>query len=118
MDKFFFQSWSCSQDELQRLILISRTARSLIRLQQELEIASIVPIDQDFISSAKDSWLSGRDLTDALAESNWTEDILVHHLHLPNALTRFSSQRFSPGLEDSFLSTQGSRDQIVYSHPF
>ena len=46
---------------------------------------------------------------------NWAESDLDLHLHLPDALQRFASARFSPGLEEDFLSAKGRHDQIMYS---
>ena len=81
----------------------------------EEEIASAVPIDHSRLEEEKDAWLGGRNLKDALRDVQWSESDLDLHLHLPDALYRFSSQRFGPALEEIFLSSQRDRDVIVYS---
>lgn len=110
-----FHSWSCSHDLFFQLVSRSQLLPSLIRRQQEEYISSLVPVNSDLLSKKRQEWLSGRELSEALSSVQWTESDLDLHLHLPDALQRFAQQRFGPGLEETFLSSKGSRDLIIYS---
>ena len=96
------------------LIRRGRFWQQLIRRDEE-SIADIVPIDFEHLAQKKADFIGDRSLTDVLQEMNWAESDLDLHLHLPDALQRFASARFSPGLEEDFLSAGGSHDQIMYS---
>ena len=97
------------------LIRRGRFWQQLIRRDEEESIADIVPIDFEHLAQKKADFIGDRSLTDVLQEMNWAESELDLHLHLPDALQRFASARFSPGLEEDFLSASGSHDQIMYS---
>ena len=59
--------------------------------------------------------MADQSLDQVLEARGWTEVDLDIHLQLPEALRRFSRQRFGPGLEDAFLASRGGRDQVIYS---
>ena len=115
MDDFRCEAWHIPVDELLTLVRRSEVTRSLVRLQVEESIADLVPADQKLLQEARQRWLGNKDLKNALEERCWSEEDLTLHLHRPLALQRFAEQRFGPGLEETFLGTQGGRDQIVYS---
>jgi len=115
MDDFRFEAWQIAVEDLLMLVRRSNVVRSLLRLQLEESIADLVPIDQDQLQEARQRWLGDGDLQAALQNRCWSESDLTLHLHRPVALQRFAEQRFGPGLEESFLGTQGGRDQIIYS---
>lgn len=115
MNDFRCEAWQISVENLLTLVRRSGVLRSLVRLQVEESIADLVPADQKLLQVARQSWLGDRDLKSALEDRSWSEEDLTSHLHRPLALQRFAEQRFGPGLEESFLGTQGGRDQIVYS---
>ena len=88
---------------------------SLLRRQEEESIARIVPYDSELIAQKKQDFIGERSLVDVLEELHWNEEDLDLHLHLPDALTKFATSRFGPGLEEEFLSANGGHDQITYS---
>ena len=114
-DTFDFRSWSIDLSDLSSLLYRSSFLPSLVRLQQEELIANLVPFDYEQIEAAKSSWLDGKELATALSDSHLTLDELHLTLHKPSALMRYAHYRFGPGLEETYLSSQGSRDQVVYS---
>ena len=59
--------------------------------------------------------MADKTLAQVLEARGWSERDLDLHLQRPEALRRFSKQRFGPGLEDAFLSSRGGRDQVIYS---
>jgi len=115
MDDFRYESWQIPVKDLLMLVRRSSVSRSLLRLHVEESIAALVPLDEDQLQESRQRWLGDRDLQAALQSRSWSESDLTLHLHRQDALQRFAEQRFGPGLEESFLGTQGGRDQIVYS---
>ena len=87
----------------------------LVRRQQEELILENVPISAEWLEEQRQAFLGNEILSDLLAKRGWSESDLDTHLLLPEALRRFSKQRFGPGLEDTFLATQGGRDEVIYS---
>jgi len=87
----------------------------LLRRQQEEQIAALVPIESSWLQERQQDFLAGEPLEDVLQRRRWNEQDLHLHLLLPEALRRFSEQRFGPGLEELFLASQGGHDQIIYS---
>ena len=117
MDYFRYEAWQVESSMIFWSLYVDRELpRSLLRLQVEESIADLVPVDQKSLNDARQHWLGERSLEDLPFDSrSWSEADLTSHLHRPVALQRFAEQRFGPGLEESFLGTHGSRDQIVYS---
>ena len=109
-------AWTIENDDLQGLLRRQPAlSRQLIRRALEEQIAALVPVQAEPQDQRRQQWLAGRSLEAALKQERWTEADLELNLHLGDALERFAHQRFGPGLEESFLSSQGGRDQIVYS---
>ena len=79
------------------------------------KIQSIVPISDEFISSAISNYIGSNSLDDVLEENKCTKSELISRLTLPEALRLFSEYHFSPALEEDFLSSKGSHDQVIYS---
>ena len=67
------------------------------------------------LEKEREKWLQGRSLQVALESMKWSDEDLNLFLHIPYALKSFAQQQFGPGLEEDFLSSQGSKDRIVYS---
>lgn len=101
--------------ELESLITRSELWRLVFLHQQKEYIASLVPIDSEFLDLERDRFLAGEEIADVLAIRQWSVDDLNLHLHVPFALKKFSEFLFEPGLEDEFLSANGGHDQVVYS---
>ena len=87
----------------------------LVRRQQEELIVEQVPLPADWLQEQRHDFLGDQDLVEFLESRRWVESDLDLHLCRPEALRRFAKQRFGPGLEDSFLSSHGGRDQVIYS---
>ena len=88
---------------------------NLLRRHIEEQITSLVPIEDSWVEETRLAFLNGRSSDECLLEKGWTSDDLDIHLRRPEALRRFAHQRFAPGLEERFLSSKGSRDQVIYS---
>ena len=63
----------------------------------------------------RQAFLGDKSLSHVLETRGWSERDLDLHLQRPEALRRFAKQRFGPGLEDTFLASRGSRDEVIYS---
>ena len=87
----------------------------LLRRAEEEAIVAAVPLPSTWLEQQRQALLGESDAHDWLSAKGWQEPDLTVHLARPEALKRFARQRFGPGLEDSFLASQGSHDQIVYS---
>lgn len=106
---------SLSDEELRALVSRMELMPSIVRRQLEEEITNLVVLPPEWIEQAVLDYLSDQELDSCLASKGWTESDLHIHLARPEALRRFAAQRFGPGLEDRFLSTKGSRDEVIYS---
>ena len=104
-----------SDSEIAGLVMRLELLPQLIRRQQEELILEQVPIDDDWLDDRRQSFLGDQTLDEVLGSRCWSERDLDLHLQLPEALQRFAKQRFAPGLEDTFLSSHGDRDQVIYS---
>lgn len=87
----------------------------LLRRQQEEQIIASVGLSQAWIDTQRDAFLGDQDLHDLLSAKGWQIGDLELNLCRTEALNRFASQRFGPGLEEAFLGCQGSRDEVIYS---
>lgn len=88
---------------------------SLVKCYEEDRIVSLVDIESEWLENAKKDFLGDQCLEDVLASHHWSLDDLDSFLLRPEALMRFASYHFSPGLEETFLSSGGSHDQVIYS---
>lgn len=87
----------------------------LLRRAEEESIVAAVPLPPAWLEQQRRELLGDTASNEWLSAKGWQESDLNMHLARPEALKRFARQRFGPGLEDSFLASQGSHDQIVYS---
>ena len=101
--------------EISALVRRLELIPQLIRRQQEELILQQVPIPSAWILEKRQKFLGESSLEDLLAQRGWNESDLDLHLSRPEALRLFAKQRFGPGLEDTFLSSRGSRDQVIFS---
>lgn len=106
---------SLSDDELQALIRRMELTPSLVRRQLEEHIIGLVSLPQEWLDKAVIDIRGDQTLQSFLDQKGWSESDLLLHVARPEALRRFASQRFGPGLEDRFLSSKGGRDQVIYS---
>ena len=104
-----------SEPEVLNLVRRLQLEPTFIRRHLEEKIVELVPIEPSWLDDKKDAFLDGRSLEDFLDEREWDLADLDLHLLRPEALRRFAHQRFSPGLEERFLASKGSRDLIIYS---
>ena len=87
----------------------------LLRRHLEEQIVALVPLDDAWLEEKRSSFLNGLSQDDFLQQKAWTSADLDLHLRRPEALRRFAHQQFAPGLEERFLASKGSRDQVIYS---
>ena len=101
--------------EVPALVRRMELVPQLVRRQQEELIVQNVALPPEWLEEQRQAFLGDQSLGHVLQSRNWTESDLDLHLQRPEALRRFSKQRFGPGLEDTFLASSGSRDQVIYS---
>lgn len=104
-----------SDDELLALVRRTDLTSSLLRRHLEEEITRLVNLPTSFLEQALADFLGDQDQNSLLIQKGWTQPDLELHVLRPEALRRFASQRFGPGLEDRFLCFKGGRDQVIYS---
>jgi hypothetical protein len=87
----------------------------LLKRQQEEQIAAAVSLPNDWLEDKLKTFLGDQSIESVLESKGWSHEDLNLHLRLPEALHRFSKQRFGPGLEETFLESRGCRDEVIYS---
>lgn len=102
---------ACLLDLIRRMDLWPQ----LLRRQEEEQIIELVGLTSSWLLEQRQALVSDEDLPNWLASKGWSKEDLHLELARSEALNRFSRQRFGPGLEECFLASQGSHDQIVYS---
>ncbi len=88
---------------------------TLLKRLEEEEITKLVSLPEDWVEASIAALLDGTPHHQFLESRQWTEEDLWLHVCRPEALKRFSEQHFGPGLEEQFLKSRGSYDQIIYS---
>ena len=106
-----FGQQECLLDLIRRMELWPQ----LLRRQEEEAIVHLVGLPSNWLTEQRQALVSDDGLAEWLATKGWSAADLDLHLARPEALKRFAKQRFGPGLEERFLASQGSHDQIVYS---
>ena len=106
-----FGQQECLLDLIRRMELWPQ----LLRRQEEEAIVHLVGLPSSWLTEQRQALVSDDGLAEWLATKGWSASDLDLHLARPEALKRFAKQRFGPGLEERFLASQGSHDQIVYS---
>ena len=104
-----------SDSDVLSLVRRMELETKLLRRHLEEEIIALVPLEDSWLEECRSSFLNGRSQDDFLQQKGWNSTDLDLHLRRPEALRRFAYQRFAPGLEESFLASKGSRDQVIYS---
>ena len=102
-------------DETEKLINRLELWPKLLRRQQEERIVGLVGIEQEWIDAEKDKFFADKDEMEYMNARSWEKQDLELHISLPEALFRFAKQRFGPGVEETFLASKGSKDQVIYS---
>ena len=116
-----WQHWTIEENALQGLIRRQELAPSLLKRCIEEEITALVALSESCVNDLEQgfreqqSLQSDEDLQAWLERKHWSEDDLRLHLARPEALKRFSEQRFGPGLEEHFLKRKGNLDSALYS---
>ena len=92
----------------------------LMKRHIEEQIISLVDLSDEWHANALENFLksekiSETDLSDWLKRKDWKKSDLALHLARPEALYRFSKQRFGPGLEENYLSNAANLDTVIYS---
>ena len=87
----------------------------LVRRQQEELIVQCVSFAPEWLEEKRQDFLGDKSLVELLDSRGWSNSDFDLHIQRPEALRRFAKQRFSPGLEDSFLASRGGRDEVIYS---
>ena len=103
------------ESEIFSLVKRMELLPQLVRRQQEELILENVPLPSQWLDEKREAFLGGQTLDQVLETRGWTEQDLAIHIQRPEALRRFAKQRFAPGLEDAFLASRGSRDEVIYS---
>ncbi len=104
-----------SIESMEELVLRLELLPKLLRRQEEEKITKLVAIESEWIDSKSKDLFADKDENEFLKTRGWTKQDLEMHICLPEALRRFAKQRFGPGVEESFLASQGSRDEVIYS---
>ena len=106
--------------EIINLIIRMELMPTIVRRNIEEEIITIVHLPETWHQNAFDEFLKGEklnkdDLNSWLDNKSWNLEDLKVHLARPEALYRFSKQRFGPGLEEKFLANAKDLDNVIYS---
>ena len=104
-----------SDSQVVELVRRMNLLPKLIRRQQEELIIDEVPVPKDWLDEQRQVFLGDKSIDQLLQERCWEKADLDRHLLRPEALRRFATQHFGPGLEETFLSSSGKRDLVIYS---
>ena len=104
-----------AESEIAALVRRMELLPQLVRRQQEELIIDEVRLPPEWLEQQRQAFLADQNLVEVLACRDWKEPDLDLHLKRPEALRRFSRQRFGPGLEEAFLASRGERDEVIYS---
>ena len=116
-----WQHWQISDERLEQLLRRTELQRPLLRRAVEEEITAVVALPQAELQTLIAAFREANGLIESaslhrwLQERGWDETDLQLHLARPEALRRFSEQRFGPGLEETFLQRKNDLDNVVYS---
>lgn len=116
-----WKCWEISADDLEQLLRRKQLLRPLLRHQLEEEVVAIVALSADESTALLHTFQEANqieedaDLQAWLDERAWTQDDLLAHVIHTIALSRFASQRFGPGIEETFLNRKRDLDTVVYS---
>ena len=88
---------------------------TLLKRLEEEKITRCVALPDSWVEERIDAVLDGVPRQQYLDDRGWSEEDLWLHVCRPEALRRFADQHFGAGLEEQFLASRGSHDQIIYS---
>ena len=111
-------AWLPSQVEIKGLLRRMELEPSLLRRQIEEQIVELVDLPDAWLEDAQTEFLAQQEpkpIQACLDQKGWSIQDLRIHLARPEALRRFSRQRFGPGLEEQFLTASGGYDVVLYS---
>ena len=108
------------ENEIVALVRRMELMSTLIKRQIQEEIITLVKLPAEWHEDAfndflKDEKIAEADVPNWLDQKGWEREDLTLHLALPEALFRFSKQRFGPGLEEHYLSSAANLDTVIYS---
>ena len=104
-----------SDEDVLALVRRMEFEPKLLRRHLEEQIIELVPIDKTWLDENRSRLLDDLSEDDFLEKKGWSKTDLNLHLRREEALRRYALQRFAPGLEERFLASKGSRDQVIYS---
>jgi parvulin-like peptidyl-prolyl isomerase len=116
-----WKHWKISTTRLEQLLRRKQLIRSLLRHELEEEVVAIVALSAEESNSLLQTFLENNqiekdvDLKAWLDERGWTQDDLLAHVSHATALNRFATQRFGPGIEETFINRKRDLDTVVYS---
>ena len=116
-----FKQWRVDHESIEQVIKRSQLATQLLRTTIEDNITSLVSLEDSRVNQLVEAFIEANHLSDPetlkywLEERDWTEDDLRLHVSRPEALKKFSEQKFGPGLEEYFLSQKHKLDIVLYS---
>ena len=102
------------------LILRMELMPMILQRHIEEEIVDLVQLSESWQKNAFEEFMKGEklskdELNSWLKKKGWNKDDLALHLARPEALFRFSKQRFGPGLEEKYLTNAADLDTVIYS---
>ena len=116
-----FKQWSIDSEKIEQIIKQSGLAMQILRTNIEDDIASLVSLEETHINQLIETFTETNQLSEPetlkrwLEDRDWSEQDLRLHVCKPEALKRFSEQKFGPGLEEYFLSQKHKLDVVLYS---
>ena len=102
-------------DSLSSLLSRLNLWPKILRRQEEEAIISIVPLDDTWLDSRRSTILGKQSIDEYLTSNNLSLHDFDIQLRLEECLRLFSEQNFGPSIEETFLSSNGSHDEIIYS---
>ena len=87
----------------------------LLRRLEEENIVSLVSLSREFLDSELKKTIGDTNLEEYLNLRGWSNSDLDLSLARPEALRLFALYHFGPSLEENFLASHGSYDQVIYS---
>ena len=107
------------ESEITSLIRRMELMPSILERKIEEEIIELVQLPESWYVNALEDFLNRKKLTKDglktwLENKGWLQEDLNLFLARPEALFRFSKQRFGPGLEENYLSSAADLDIVIY----
>ena len=100
---------------LQTLIRRKQILPAILKMHIEDYIICNIDLDDQVLEDRRNSFLGNTPYDEFLSQRNWLDSDFIHFISRDEALRVFAESRFGPGLEEYFLSSGGSLDQVIYS---